>query len=297
MIDSFRPKAHTFPMRKRLAIFILLCTGALVGARSIDGPGQVQEPRYGGVPLTTLLENAVARGVPRQPTMGRHDGGWMPDPVAEDAVRNTGTNALPYLVSMVQDGSSDRSRLAMNAFRLLGPTATPAIAPLERIAQGPYRDEVVSGAVTCLGNIGNNSLPALSRLSTNDQTRLHAIASIIQLGMKGAPIQSVVAAIIEPGDLGAQTAVMGLRNLPATNAIPILTNVLTHPNPRMRETAAAAIGFGSVPEFRSAIPLLVACAQDPDAKVRRAATDALRRLAPEMFVTNAPASRRPSAEP
>jgi HEAT repeat protein len=245
------------------------------------------EPLYGGVPLTTLLENAVQRRVPREVPITTGLVPWMRDPEAEDAVRRTGTNALTYLIEMIQEDPHARAELAMNAFRLLGGTASPAIPALERVAQLSSSEEVRSRAVWALHYTGTNALPALARLATDTTTRMDAITGIIDLGVQGVAVGSVLEDILKQGDLAAEMAVFGLRRFEPTNALPILTNVLQHPKVSMRKMAVKVIDHFDT-FARPAVPALTQCLYDSDAEVRNGAADTLRRLAPEMFVTNSP---------
>src|SRR5215831_1282882 len=134
-------------------------TGVLIGtcafATTLDGRcAEADEPVIGGVPLTTLLERAALSGIPRAPTPGKRNGGWVPDPNAENAVRNLDTNALPYLVHMIEDDSSGRSKMAINAFRLLGPKAAPAIPALEQVGLTSSKSDTAFGVLQSLHYIG-----------------------------------------------------------------------------------------------------------------------------------------------
>ena len=152
------------------------------GSRERDGrvAGDKDEPVYGGVPFTQILQNAVVRLVPHLPTPGKHDGGLIRDPEAEDAVRRTGTNGLPYLTQMIREGPQRHAELAVNAFRLLSATASPAIPTLEAVAQGATNGETIAQAIQALGYIGSNSLPSLERLSTNVNTRLGKVLLLVR---------------------------------------------------------------------------------------------------------------------
>jgi hypothetical protein len=260
---------------------------ALVGRRPAES-AQIDEPTYGGVPLTTLLEKAASLTIPRPPTPGKRDGGPAPDPKAADAVRDLPTNALPYLVQMLQEDG--KSRMAINAFRLLGPKANPAAPSLEQLAQTSDKVSAVSGSIQALRYIGPGALPALQHLSTNSLCRVGAVAAIMEIGKGGAEIQPIFGELVQPGDTAAEMAVMGLRHYPATNALPLLTNVLAHPQPGMRKTAAEVIRQFDV-QARPAVPALIERLYDSDKEVRDTVVFVLSRVAPEMFVTNSAPAR------
>ena len=267
-------------------VFASLLIGGCAFATTLNCCGAgTDEPVIGGVPLTTLLERASRSLVPRAPTPGRRDGGWAPDPDAERAVRNLGTNALPWLVHMLEEDSSSRSKLAINAFRLLGPNAALAIPALEQIGSTAAKPEAASAVLQALHYIGKEALPALEQLSTNPVCRLGAAAAIVEIGKGGVAIQLIFAELVKPGDTAAEMAVMGLRNYPSTNALPLLTNVLTHPQPGMRKTALGVIRQFDA-QARPAVPAVIDRLYDPDQEVRNTAVTVLSQVAPEMFVTN-----------
>ena len=277
-----------FDGRRFLMVVVL---GLSVFATKPEGRcAETDEPVVDGVPLTKLLEQASLSLIPRAPTRGKRDEGWTPDPTAENAVRNLGTNALPYLVHLVQDDAIGRSKLALTAFRLLGSKATPAIPALEQVGMTSERTDTVSGVLQALHYIGKDALPALERLSTNPVCRVGAVAAIMELGKAGANIQPVFGEVIKPGDASAEMAVLGLRHYQATAALPLLTNVLTSSQPKMRKTALEVIRqFNG--QSRPILPALIDRLYDPDKDVRDSAVYVLSQVAPEMFVTNSAPAR------
>ena len=246
---------------------------------------ETDEPIIGGVPLTTLLERAALSGIPRAPTPGKRNGGWVPDPNAENAVRNLGSNALPYLVHMIEDDSSGRSKMAINAFRLLGPKGSPAIPALEQVGLTSGKSDTVFGVLQSLHYIGKEALPALERLAANPVCRTGAVAAIMEIGKEGGEIRPVFGDLVKPGDTASEMAVLALRNYQPTNALPLLTNVLTHPQARMRGTALEVIRQFDA-GARPAVPAIIDRLYDSDKDVRDTAVYVLSRVAPEMFVTN-----------
>ncbi|MGH7970477.1 MAG: HEAT repeat domain-containing protein [Limisphaerales bacterium] len=287
-MDAGSGWGYHLPMFQYRCLVIL---GALASAVS-GWCAPTDEPVYGGVPLTTLLERAALAGMPPSPTPAKHGGRRVPDPNAENAVRNLDTNALPHLVQMLQDDSISRVRLAVNAFRLLGPKASPAVPLLEQAGLNPGNGNSIGGIVQALRYVETAALPALQCLSTNSPSRAGAIAAIMEIGKDGVEIQPIFVEVVKPGDTAAEQAVMRLRHYPATNAIPLLTDVLSHPQPRMRKLAAQLLReFGA--QSRPAVPALIDRLYDSDEAVRQTAVSVLSSVAPEMFVTNsAPAQAR-----
>jgi hypothetical protein len=278
-----------------------------------------REPRYNGHTLQNLLREATYRHVMRPATPGYNNAGWYADPAPQDAVRQIGTNALPQLIRMISyepdplrlkllqfakearqtrirrlipasfatDQRAADADLAVKGFRLLGAIASPAVPELERLAGSPQCSDVANRAIDALGEIGQPALPALRRLSKNQRTRLRAFVGILQVGHRGIPITTEIQEIIDQGDMVAEMAIHALRRFPATNALPILTNLLTHPQSRIRKAAAENLPW-FFPDARCAIPALYETVNDTNADVSTAGLDALRHLAPEMFVTNTP---------
>jgi hypothetical protein len=243
------------------------------------------EPVYQGIPLTTLLQHAALPSIPHSLKPGKHEGSSLSTADAETAIRTIGTNALPYLVKMIRDEPPARARLAANGFRLLGPTASPAIPGLESAAQRSDSRESCLEAILALRFIGTNALPALGRLCTNSNARDVAVGAVMEMGAKGASIQPFSAEILGPGDASTERAIQGLRNFQPANAIPILTNALQNPNAHIRKLTVEVIRQFGV-QARPAVPALTERLYDKDEHVRQATIDLLRGLAPEMFVTN-----------
>lgn len=310
-------------MRVRPRLWILSASALATLAIVTAYISRHREPRYNGYTLENLLYNATHRYVMRRDRPGYNDGGPIPDPAAEDAVRQVGTNALPQLILMIsyephpfrlkllkfaQEARQTRIRplipesfatdrlaadadLAVKGFRLLGPIASPAIPELERLAGPSHSFDVINRTIDALGQIGQPALPALRRLSKNQPTRLPAFVGILQVGRRGVPITTELQEIINQGDMVAEMAVHALNRFPATNAVPILTNLLSHPASRVRKAAAENLPWFAA-DARCAIPALCEMVNDTNADVRAAGLDALRHLAPEMFVTNSSAGSR-----
>jgi hypothetical protein len=243
-----------------------------------------EEPVYEGIPLSTLLQHAALPSIPQ----GKNKGSSLSAPEAETAICMIGTNALPYLVKMIRDEPPARARLAVNAFRLLGPTASPAIPALESAAQRSDGREASSAPILALRFIGTNSLPALGRLCTNANARDVAVAAVTELGAKGAAIQPLAAEILGPGDTSTERAILGLRSFQPADALPILTNALQNSKAPIRKLSVEVIRQFGV-QARPAVPALIERLYDKDDGVRQATIDLLRGLAPEMCVTNSPA--------
>jgi hypothetical protein len=156
-------------------------------------------------------------------------------------------------------------------------------------------------AAQAVRGLGTNALPTLIRLidrrdyfSTRAQAwlqkiplvrgtpardqRWQVVCAFKILGPLGAPAARELSAILEqgrhPGYAASCLAAIGLSGLPG------LTQALGHKDAKVRFSAASALG-GLLHEAQPAVPQLRARLADPVGYVREAATNALRRIAPE----------------
>ena len=111
------------------------------------------------------------------------------------------------------------------------------------------------------------------------------MTAIVQSGLNGVPVEPYLTRLLEDSDQDSYIVLYGLRRFPAGFALPILTNALIDPRPRIRQYAAETIGLLGK-DARCAMPILFQTVQDTNAAVREGAIEALHYLAPEMFVTN-----------
>src|SRR5438477_5244871 len=173
-------------MQKRRLYFLLflLAVVAVVGLL-VTGVFREREPEYGGKRLSEwvlkLPEN-LAHPEPHQ---------------AEEAIRQIGTNALPYLLKWTRyqapqgktlfyrgmnsifatlnsdwrfsDEKDDRKGGAAFAFRALGPQAEGAIPELTRMLNDPKDIDAAAAAGQVLGLLGNYGLPPLLAALTNQE--------------------------------------------------------------------------------------------------------------------------------
>ena len=285
------------------------------------------DPKYNGVSIAFLLNQAIDRQVfdANLAFRTRHTG-WVPDPVAEEAFRRVGTNALPYLLKTIRYDphpaqielfrwltAQRQTRLgwvvprsftmdviyrhfqqadrAVRGFELLADVAKPAITSLGKLARSAQSPETVVRAVRALQGIGIDSLPALGRLVTGPNPKTEAIAPILQIGSKGAVVAPYIQQILTGDPVYAEISVWGLRCLPPSNAVPILIAILQNPDPKLRAGSAGVLGTFSRQAVRSAIPSLVECLRDSSPSVQQEALKTLWYLAPDLF-TNVPCPAR-----
>lgn len=217
------------------------------------------------------------------------------------AVRNMGTNTLPFLVAWIQfEGSPFRSgtnfpnsrRPLEGVFGALGPIAKPAIPELIGLLNN-QKDRVRGEAAFALGLIGEEpdvTVPPLitllesSGFPDNFMSRAMAVYS---LGMFGAEAKSAMPILMEMlfdpdlddvhGALRTSVAYYGLRNIAPKEFVEALIEKMKDPDPWVRGNAIGSMHhFGD--EWRPAMAMLLEAQKDTDSRVRESATMMLKHL-------------------
>ena len=137
--DLHNPHVAT-KRRKRLAIVLLTVIAGVVAYVLLKPK---DEPKYQGRYLSDWLEE--------------YRDSRYSDGDAAIAVRNIGTNALPYLVKWLSSKSSRRVTQSLNGFAILGTDAASAIPELQALMKDPTKP----GARFALVSIGPPAIPAL----------------------------------------------------------------------------------------------------------------------------------------
>jgi hypothetical protein len=297
-------------MKKRRLILLAL---ALIAASVITillWPGE-REPEYQGKKLSEwLLGYRSARAQSEQAE-------------AANAVRQIGTNAIPWLVewiscddelpawrlrlfhwasehrriakgkmfrSLVHIPEMDKILAGCHGFEILGPAAKDAVPELSHIMHGPMLYGKARRAVLALSKIGNHALPVLlSALSNESQTNRYWIAWCIgNMRDLGTNVDSTVPALVQcikgkDKELGGAAA-EALGKLHPTPDLAIPALKLASHDSDNYLRHPALMALGQFgAQARSAIPDLLEAANDPDAGIRYAATYALNKIAPELL--------------
>jgi hypothetical protein len=296
--------------RKRIFIVFAVCVFVGIGAVAL-WPSE-KEPEYNGKNLSHWLKAYLRPGA--LPVLIETD--------ADDAVRQIGTNALPFLVKWIQvnpkspawrvnlynfvcyrtpnsrvkypilemiDAPGLRSARAMRAFEILGPQARAAVPDLVRIAKNGRADTLP--ALKALGYVGADALPALLAFA-GDKTfkyRVAAIEAIGQVRYLGTNAHSTVLCLtncLEDQDIDINVAVEAAVVLGGLGIESEISVPAFAQCLHSRDAALRCLGVMGLEKFsesaRSAVPDL----QDTDDYVRSCATIALRKIAPEVLTNS-----------
>ena len=324
----YNPFSLVLLWRRRVWLVLLCCLTA-----SFVAPGLPQDdaqPAYNGQPLNHWIEvlggpSLSSKWIPKVKDI---KGGLE----AQEAVRHIGTNGIPFLVRWIggeplfaadmskqetldfaspasrQEATnvawaSIRAKGAMQAFRVLGTSATSAIPELARLLtnqlaaelrpvradEGVVQPPCAEFVLPALGGIGPDSLPVLLAVVTNttytSATRAMALEAVGAMGTNALAALPVLAQCTqESQEFVALTAVESLSTLAKSDqmALAALTNAVKNPLRGVRMRAVIALKpFGA-----QAVPALLYALNDASSGVRYNALGALIRAAPEAL-TNA----------
>ena len=231
----------------------MLITAGIVTSVVLAPSRQPPEPQLDGQPLSYYLDRQTY-------------GELRTERDARESLRDFGTNAVPYLIyildaresrfrrwfrELLQSQSWIRVRMtplhlrqtqAAMACQELGPIALPVIPSLTRFVDDPIL-----------------AAPALSALATISPATFSILTNALLSGIPPARIEA--AGVLR-------------YTLPSALPLPALSQALRDPVPAVRANAASSLGFlGSSPE--TVVPALIACLDDPDSNVRASAVQGL----------------------
>lgn len=280
-----------FVRRKLIILGALICLGALVICFGITR--HAAEPTYGGRSLQYWLE-----------AYQKADQGTEP----EIAVRNIGTNALPYLLTWTSYAfrpeknrlyavierlekftgknlplphrpypnlEMKRSELASCGFQILRAQAEPAAPALVSLL-GHTSWIVRQRAAYALSCIGSNSIPLLVPVLTNGThpgraDAQFAIFEMHQLLLEANPALPVLLAGVsdpDPDFAARTTRELGAYGQHSPKVVMVLTNAFTSPHKDVRYEAVRAFVYSFNEEVHSAAPALRLMLNDPDPRIR-----------------------------
>jgi hypothetical protein len=164
--------------RHRKLLIAVACLTAIAGIVALARYDP--QPRHRGRPLSEWLHDAFAASSTPE------------DIHPEQAVREIGTNAIPWFVNWInyergswqrtarsvlspslsksflgeivsEETTEERSVLAVIGFSFLGTNAAPAIPELSAMMRDPTRPQTARRCVLALGHIGEPALPVLAQ--------------------------------------------------------------------------------------------------------------------------------------
>jgi HEAT repeat protein len=218
---------------------------------SLKGPlGRIYRPRdevvnkHMALHAIGLLGTNAAAAVPVLGEILRQDAGLVS--AAANALIQLGTNSLPELIAVLDDGDYNTRAHACYALAVLGKDAAPAVPRLGQIIEDE-RGPIANTAMTTLARIGEPAVPLFSSFLS------HTNAMVRQL------------------------AATGLANVksPAASAVPALIKASSDPSAGVRAPAVSALASIDRTSPESAGVLLRAF-EDPSIEVRLAAANAAR---------------------
>jgi HEAT repeat protein len=290
---------------KRRRIIGLLLAPVFVGVSILCLVGVNHEPRYHGRALSywLLMAQDTWSGILTEP-------GWQQ---TSDAIRSTGTNALPYLLEWMAyerptwrtqavavlkklpkplatnqklerwlfGPGDERARSTVWAFKVLGPDARPIVPDLAHLMDNP-KPTVSRLARQALDNLGGAALPPLlaaaaSGRFTNRLTLISWIQHAPNLGASAALAMPLLMQCASNEDLFIAmeaTGTLGHFCFDSEKVVPVLIGRLDDSRYEVRLAAA-----GALVTFREdalpAVPALLRTLNDSDISVRDAAKRAL----------------------
>lgn len=277
-------------MKRRWRIFGLTLLGLLVVLVIYRTALTPTEPEYKGRKLTHWLAD-LRSGDPEIHTNG------------VVAIRQIGTNAIPFLVRMLHAKDSrlkvkcidlaarqrwmkinyrfdfERRDDALRGLGALGPEAREAIPEISKLLN---RGEDAQMAAHTLHQIGADAVPALKSglNSTNERVRSEAAGFLaLQKGSSDDAVPSLIKALKDPDSIVKSKAVRGLSRFPdqADTIVPALISCLDDSDATFRgNVARALVSFGD--KAKPAIPKLLKMVESGDYHETEAATRALLKL-------------------
>jgi hypothetical protein len=282
-------------MRKRyIALFVLACAGIVIATMQLthkdDGPV------FRGHPLRYwLLADQKHPGAE-----GTHD-----------AVKNAGTNALPYLLrwiryeappwkarvlqflgsALLRTTVSHRELLAngaRDAFSSLGTNAVSAVPELTALARNADAPQAALRAMVALRGIGTNGLTPLISVASDCPYPLRPMAlACLALTLTDSGGADVVGPAMvqclgdmpDPGVLGLAIRWLGDTHYSPNTSVKALTNCLARPGQShsVRAGALSALAkYGA--DATAALPAITNALTDPDGLVRESASNAIQKI-------------------
>ena len=228
------------------------------------------EPSYQGKTLTLWLLEYLAVSDPG--TLTKENGAVITR--AEKAVRNMGTNSLPYLIRLIQTKDSLFRRIAI------------VIAQHQSIVKADIRTEedkrvMADFGFYALGPMAKSAVPALVELLKDKDFDVHSTAAN-SLGNIGPDAEAAVPFLLpylnSTNQIGLEVAALNLGRIHAEPqlVVPALVEKLIVTNSPLQLRVATIDALASFGErAKIALPYLIPFLSDSDEYVRSSATNAV----------------------
>jgi HEAT repeat protein len=201
-------------------------------------------------------------------------------------------SALPSLLKAINDSNFRVREEAANAIAQIAPQkADAAIPELTKLMNDPEITARADRAAVSLAKMGKLAMPTFLTALTNGAVHVRSRAAfhLQDLGTNALPaVPMLVKTLADEDWIPAQAACWTLGALRAEPelVVPALAKLVEGPKAGCRMPALVALGrFGA--EARAALPAVVKALNDSDAEVREAATNAVRKIAPEVLERDA----------
>jgi HEAT repeat protein len=297
---------------RRKRIFIVLAVCVLVGIGVVAfWPGE-REPEYNGKKLSAWLRSV---SLPAADPMAKKE--------ACEAIDHIGTNALPCVVHWLSYKTPRwKTYILAGGSKMPRPFRPVTDWVLKKMANSDYGhlSRMLLGAecLRVLGSKAEPAVPKLVRLSNSPDMRvarfaIHGLAQIAELGRKplteiiedpshphrdfavtafamapqsrGADFDHALARVVcDPDTKVARGAALALGQSKSRPdiALPALSRAAADPRTTVRSMAVFALGMlGET--ARPVVPVILNACTDTESAVRYGATNALRRVAPELL--------------
>ncbi len=224
------------------------------------------------------------------------------DPRPRERRMESALSWLPRWLSLrlydgpLADRAEARSQVAEMALNALGPEAAPVLPQLQKLAL-TTNDYILRKAALTMVSTGTNGSPwVLAAMADQNSPRQFAALEAFVLTCfrlrtnADATAMPVLLRCLQSGNPRAiklAAGGLGRAKMEPATTVPALVRLLSQPDPGTRLDVIYGLReFGEL--ARPAVPDLLRACQDPSVGIRRAASNALEQIAPEVL-TNAPA--------
>ena len=189
---------------------------------------------------------------------------------AGEAVRHIGTNCLPLLLKMLQ------ARDSAVKTKLVDWAARQSLIQFNFTSAGDIRDQALT-AYAMLGPVARPAIPELTLLLHQERTARDAGCALARIGPEAiTPLASALTNQVQEVRLAGIRSLI-FYNLPGRQVVPILIQSLQHPDPGVRQQAAAALSRWA-DQSELIVPALIAALPDRDPAVVSHASESLVRF-------------------